>query len=727
MFSHISKQRLHRFLFPILVCLACFMMVGKAQGKPTIQWSVPIIRQHVVSGTATLVNISFTSTEDISNAEIRIVPELKRFVFISPFEFKIINAGVTYSTTMVIAVPFGSHHKTLDGTVRLTQDRRTIGQPLPVELQIDESSITGTGLMEGGFIPLGGVEIVRTIEYTTEEGMSLDLNVVAGRVHLLFRSGTTFEQAEGIVRTAGGVIIGAVPRIGLYLSEVPFALERDFIETMRSEELISHVWPAQPNNADSVSSPNELNNPGLAAGAWYLDKINARGAWRIATNSNLADVEVGLVDQNFRDLDQGLPDFGPRLQNFPGEAGGTPYHGTAISAICCAQGDNTFGNIGVNWWTRVRGYTANGATLPTILALLVSEGSNVINISMGVSPPVGCNLAKAIYFNGLFATVTAINASLSNGDKLLVVHSAGNDNCFLSASSLKPSNYLIVGATDIHDQKASYSDFGPLVDLAAPGGSDERSLSWLRYGENSIRMFQGTSFAAPQVTGAASLVMAREPSLSGSQVAQRLKAFARKPAGYPDNFGTGILHVCRALDPIGNSCIEKSNTTYLSFIEGDPGIPGDGTFVSASGGQFPSNFDLSESFSLGDTTDGITVTVFPTGSERAQFVQLDFYKRGEPEFTPCAGGGSTSAFVFQRVTENGVQGLAHYYPQSFLQSVINSINQTTPSCNVTFNNLEVRHLWVQPVGFPGTTSSMITTLDAAALRNGFNFPGTPIP
>jgi hypothetical protein len=346
---------------------------------------------------------------------------------------------------------------------------------------------------------------------------------------------------------------------------------------------------------------------------------------------------------------------------------------------------------------------------------------------MGVSVPFGCNSAKSIFFNGLFATVTAINRALSSGDRLLIVHSAGNDNCFLSGSSLKPSNYLIVGASDISDHKTSYSDYGPLVDIAAPGGTDARPLAWRRYGENSVRTFQGTSFAAPQVAGAASLLMAKEPSLSGAQVAGRLKAVARRPADYPTNFGAGILHVCRALDPIGNSCFESSSAQFVSFVEGQPGQPGDGVLVNAAGGVFPVNFDLSPNFSLTGTTDGLTVTVFPPSGQVAQFIQLDFYKRGESEFTQCAGGGSTSAFVFQRVRSNGVDGLAHYYPQAFLQSIVNSINQAAPSCNVSLTNLEIRHIWVQPVGYPGSTPSLITTLDAAALGRGFTFPGTPVP
>lgn len=176
------------------------------------------------------------------------------------------------------------------------------------------------------------------------------------------------------------------------------------------------------------------------------------------------------------------------------------------------------------------------------------------------------------------------------------------------------------------------------------------------------------------------------------------------------------------------SVITTPRWQFLRFVEGDPRVPGDGILVSASGGRFPVNFDLNAPFSLAGSTDGITVTVFPPAGLVAQHVQLDFVKRGEPNFTLCSGGGGTSAFVRRRVRLNGVGGLTVYHPQEFLQTIVNGINQLTPSCNVTLENLEVRHLWVQPVGFPSTTTSNITTLDAAAMGNGPNaFPGTPLP
>jgi hypothetical protein len=291
------------------------------------------------------------------------LPQVQPFISIFPSEFAIVTSATLNSVTLAITIPFGTQPQIVKGVLQIKVGKSTTPLPLPIELDLQESPRLGSGLLEGGFIPPVGEDSTSTLQYATEDGANLELEVLTGKVHVLFDSAVNLQSARNIMTSEGGLIIGAVPKIGLYLINVGQSDERSFIERMREHELVSHVWPAQPITPDSISVPTELNDPNLAAGTWYLDSINARPAWRIASNSSLDDIEVGLVDTDFRGLDQGLADFGARLQNLPGETGVTPYHGTANSAICCSQGDNGFGNVGVNWWPRVRGYTANGATV----------------------------------------------------------------------------------------------------------------------------------------------------------------------------------------------------------------------------------------------------------------------------------------------------------------------------------------------------------------------------
>src|SRR6185295_12336308 len=106
----------------------------------------------------------------------------------------------------------------------------------------------------------------------------------------------------------------------------------------------------------------------------------------------------------------------------------------------------------------------------------------------------------------------AINAAVSAG--AVVVVAAGNDNRPALESSPGNCNGVItVAATGRQGQKASYSNYGSLVEISAPGGADNQTiLSTLNTSafspdplNNTYAHYAGTSMAAPHVTGIVSL------------------------------------------------------------------------------------------------------------------------------------------------------------------------------------------------------------------------------
>jgi hypothetical protein len=151
---------------------------------------------------------------------------------------------------------------------------------------------------------------------------------------------------------------------------------------------------------------------------------------------------------------------------------------------------------------------------------------------------------------------------------------------------------------------------------------------------------------------------------------------------------------------------------FISFVNGDPRLPGDGVYVERSGELFGvSYFNLSTTIPLSDVTDGLTVTIFP--------VPPNLYLVGmNISGLPTSACYSHSVAVYETsnfgsITINGVVGVYANVTQTNILNKIAFINQQyTLSC--TIEDFEVFGLIVRDI--PGTPIS----LDAAAIGLGSN-------
>lgn len=160
---------------------------------------------------------------------------------------------------------------------------------------------------------------------------------------------------------------------------------------------------------------------------------------------------------------------------------------------------------------------------------------------------------------------------------------------------------------------------------------------------------------------------------------------------------------------------------WLSFKEGNPGIPGDGVFVNASTSDmnWPSalSFSLAKEMSLGQFTDGFTLTVFlpPTVPDPYTF-QFDMLIEKEScaaalGMAPTALCGSGS-FIF-----NGVEGKYINIDKSTIDNLLNEVNTIYhPGCGVTAQDIFITSL----ILFPKGSTQFISTLDAAIILPGQN-------
>lgn len=128
----------------------------------------------------------------------------------------------------------------------------------------------------------------------------------------------------------------------------------------------------------------------------------------------------------------------------------------------------------------------------------------------------------------------ATQSAVSGGLNMIVA--AGNDNqnaCNYSPASA--SSAVTVGATDINDSRASYSNYGKCLDIFGPGSSIKSA--WIG-SPNATNTISGTSMATPQVCGVAAKYLSANPSLTTSQVTSKLISDATKDIVKNEDGGT---------------------------------------------------------------------------------------------------------------------------------------------------------------------------------------------
>ena len=331
--------------------------------------------------------------------------------------------------------------------------------------------------------------------------------------------------------------------------------------------------------ADRWLKPNFVPNDEFIKQQTYLGNgpaaISAFGAWDITTGS--PNVVVAVVDTGFRphaglagrfvqgydfisdpamanDGDGRDPDAsdpgdwvsqadknGPLLGGDCSIANSS-WHGTAVSGVIGANGNDHVWTAGINWAARilpVRVLGKCGGSFSDILDGVAwaagldvpgvptnSTPAQVINMSLGDTSTSPCGAAEQSVFDSALAhgVTRAIVISAGNGSDDVANHVPAN--C---------SGIISVGATTSTGNHAAYSNFGATLTLSAPGGQYPQSDGIYVLVDNgtttpvgdSVKISDGTSFSAPIVSGVVSLMLAVAPNLTADQVRSMLVSSAK--------------------------------------------------------------------------------------------------------------------------------------------------------------------------------------------------------
>jgi serine protease len=276
--------------------------------------------------------------------------------------------------------------------------------------------------------------------------------------------------------------------------------------------------------------------------------------------------EVGMAnDGGGRDADATDPgdwvsegDCGPDVRAHP-----STWHGTHVAGIIAAQADNKTGIAGVAPDARIvpvrvlgrcGGYSSDLAD-----AVIWASGGEVAGVPRNANPAQVLNLSLGS--PGLCGPTmqAAIDGARSRGS--VVVAGAGNSTSDVARFS--PANckgVIAVASVKRNGSRASDSNYGDLIDVAAPGTLIQSTFNMGEAGPGSdtYALASGTSMAAPHVSGVVALMRSVRPSLTPDEIEARLKSSAAE-RGFPQpcvGCGTGIVDARRALVSLGVTVAE---------------------------------------------------------------------------------------------------------------------------------------------------------------------------
>ncbi len=298
---------------------------------------------------------------------------------------------------------------------------------------------------------------------------------------------------------------------------------------------------------------------------YYLPLIEADDAWDFTTGTT--SITVAIVDSGVDITQQDLS--GRTVSGFntftctptaaagcgsiaPVEAAVTAlndcaHHGTRVAAIAAATGNNAVGMAGINFAAQI---------MPVRISNAADCTSNAVNMAEGIiwAAEHGAKVINVSY-SGVYDPTVQAASSVARSLGSLVVFAAGNNTldllveCSAVYSSAQCAPYtlddiLVVGATDSTDALAGFSNSGAWIDLVAPGDNIRTVNTGSTYADQD-----GTSFSAPIVSGAASLLFALFPDLNPGEVEDLLLQSSTDlgTSGEDDTFGYGRLDIHGAI------------------------------------------------------------------------------------------------------------------------------------------------------------------------------------
>ena len=305
-------------------------------------------------------------------------------------------------------------------------------------------------------------------------------------------------------------------------------------------------------------------------------------AWSLGATG--AGITIGIVDAG---LDTSNPEFSGRIAAASADVVGQrglvnndSDHGTAVALVAAAARNNV-GIMGIAYGATIAAFRADTAgscatstgcsfadsDIATGVNAAISAGAKVINLSLGGGTPstgVTTAIARAAAA-GIVVVVAAGNDATANPDAFAsAVRAAGNGNVII-AGSVNSSNVISSFSDKAGTEAANYlAALGEGICCAYANGTIKTTTT---NGQTYVTVYNGTSFAAPQIAGAVALVRQYFPNLTAKQAVSLLLSTATvEGTGAGDTtYGAGVLNIARAFTAQGTTSLAGASSRQVAL------------------------------------------------------------------------------------------------------------------------------------------------------------------
>lgn len=359
----------------------------------------------------------------------------------------------------------------------------------------------------------------------------------SGQILVKFHPGTAAAEVAAVHGRKRGHVRKTIEPIGVQVVQVQKGDELRAVARYRDNHNVLYA------EVDGIVRTAALipNDPRFLE-QWGLARVGATAAWGVTQSKNT--IRIAILDTG---IDAGHGDIFPKVvaaRNFTtsNTVNDRHGHGTHVAGIAAAVTNNHRGIAGMGFNSVLmnakvlddRGSgTWSGVANGIIWA--ADNGAQVINMSLGATSTTTPS-----------ALQDAVNFAWARGAVLVAAAGNSNSNALFYPAAL--DHVIAVGATDRTDARAGFSNFGPWVDVAAPGVDILSTFPRLRRTDRYTLM-SGTSMAAPFVAGLAGLVWTT-PTWGTNNVAVRNRIEATDDTINTDQPIGGRINAARAVGAI---------------------------------------------------------------------------------------------------------------------------------------------------------------------------------